>query len=529
MITTLSEEELEFMECFYDPIALSECLFGDVDNLGMFYPERTSHVRLGQISLLSFEYLLDDKNPKLTEKENFKLREGAGSTHVFGGRKFGKSLYVLIIDLMVSMVLLDGESAGFTSLDAIHIRGVLDVIVRALENHKFYQLLEPKITRSPTYNVFLNNGYHLISVNMNLHSNQPGNAFFQKHFRRLYIEEGSFESEVVFNKRQDSISEDGCVIRNSGMTNFTKYSPAGKVFYDISEKPKVINLPQYINPKWGKKEKIKMMKKYGGESSLGYRIFVKGEVVEEGVSALDMERVRENYSDEKKLKRIEINKDNINNLKNILFLDRPKNSEMLFVDADIGETAPTEIIIISKVNEKYRYLYNITAYNLTDKEQVELFSYIISQTKADVVGLDTTDGLGRAIFRALKPMFPEIAFCWCSFNEKIAVDFERNDNNKILFKNGQLAYKEEYVSEWSFMRLRELFYKEVMMIPVDFKLDEQLNSIIAIQGATRITYPCVASEDHLYAAFLVFAISQWYIEFNLIKPKNRKTFCKRGI
>jgi len=529
MITILSEEELEFMECFYDPLCLSECLFGDVDNLGMFYSEKQSHIRLGQITLLSFEYLVDDENPRHTDKENFKLREASGSVYVFGGRKFGKSLFVEIIDILISMVLLDGENAGFTSLDAIHIRGILDVIVRALENHKFYEMLEPKITRSPNYNIFLNNGYHLVSVNMNLHSNQPGNAFFQKHFRRLYIEEASFESEIVYNKRQDSVSEDGCVMRVAGMTNFTKYSPAGKVYYDLTEKPKVINLPQYVNPKWGEKEKIKMIKKHAGENSIGYRVFVKGEVVEEGVSALDMERVRENYVQDKKLKHCEINKTNIENLKNILFLDRPKNSEMIFVAADIGETAPTEVIILSKVNDKYRYLHNITAYNLTDKDQVNLFSYIIKQLRADVIGLDTTDGLGRAIFRGLEPLHPGVAFCWCSFNEKIPVDFERNDSEKIIFKNGQLAYKEEYVSEWSFMRLRELLYNELMMLPIDFKLDEQLNSVIAIQGSNRVTYPCVANEDHLYSAFLVFAICQWYIEFNLIKPKNRKTFCKKGI
>lgn len=529
MLSILTEEELEFMESFYDPICLAECLFGNFDNLGTFFPDKRSHIRLAQLSFLSYEYLIDDNNPDYTEKENFKLREKAGTLYVFGGRKFGKTLFVETIDILISMLLCDGENAGFTSLDAIHIRGILDLIVRALESHAFYQrVMSPKITRSPNYSIFLNNGYHLVSVNMNLHSRNPGDAFFQKHFKRLYIEEASFESDVVFNKRQDSVSEDGCIIRSAGMSNFTKFSPAGRVFFDASEKPRVINLPQYVNPKWSEKEKKSALKKYSGENSLGYRIYVKGEVVEEGISALDMERVKLNYDEDKKIKHYEVNKKNLNNIKNILFVERPRNAERLYLCADIGETAPSEIIILSEVNKKFRYLYNITLYNLTDKEQEIVFSYLITLLKADIIALDTTEGLGRALFRSLELKHNDKIFIWVGFNEKIAVEFERNDSGKIIFKNGEMSFKFEYVVEWAFLRLREMLYNESISIPLDFKLDTQLNSVIAIHGTNRITYPCVAEEDHLYAAFLVFSIAQWNIEFNLVRTKNAKRFSKSG-
>ena len=33
LIERLTEEEISFMECFYNPVSLSECLFSDFDNL----------------------------------------------------------------------------------------------------------------------------------------------------------------------------------------------------------------------------------------------------------------------------------------------------------------------------------------------------------------------------------------------------------------------------------------------------------------------------------------------------------------
>jgi len=57
------------------------------------FNEDFGHVRLGQLPLLSYEYLVDE-NPELDDKENFKLREGAGNVTCLGGRLFGKTMIV---------------------------------------------------------------------------------------------------------------------------------------------------------------------------------------------------------------------------------------------------------------------------------------------------------------------------------------------------------------------------------------------------------------------------------------------------
>jgi hypothetical protein len=497
MIEKLTESELEFMEGLYNPVCFIESLFSDLDtpnNLPIF-EEEFSHVRLGQLALLSYEYLIAE-DPRLSKKENFIQRKHAGEVFCFGGRKYGKSLFVEILDLLMAMVLNNGEDCGFCSYDAIHIRGILEKIIQVLENHPFFIIFEAKVNRSPSFRMYLKNGFACESVNMNLAGENPGGQFYQKHFTRLYIEEASFETETVYEKRLDSISENGCIFRIAGMTAFTKYSPPGRIYYDLNNKPWLVNFPQYVNPKWGAVEKQKAVKDHGGEDTISYRVFVKGEVVEEGISAIDMDRVRRNYNDKKHIKHFEINKDNYFNFEFILIVEKPSNAEYTFISSDIGENV-TEIIIHFKVNDIYKYAYNITLYNLTDKEQFRIFRFLGEKLQANFIALDTTEGMARAIYRSLEEIFPKENLVWCSFNEKIKVDFEKDDFGNILFKDGQPVNKEEYVDTWSIKRLRDLLYEEGKVeIPLDYKLDHQLNSVIATQSGARTLYSCITSEDH---------------------------------
>jgi len=528
LISKLTDEELDFIETFYDALAMSEIVFSDFDNLTAMVEEEFAHIRLGQLPLVSQEMLLDE-NPEISAKANFHLKKGCGDIYCLGGRLFGKTLFVEKVDMLIHMLTAGSERVGFSSYDALHIRGVIEDMLQALEHHPLFRLYQPQVTRSPNYRISLRTGYLCDSVNMNLTGKKPGAQFFQKHFTRLYIEEASFETEAIYRQRRDSVSEDGCVYRIAGMTNFTKYSPCGKNFYDYSKKTQVLNLPQYVNPKWDEKGNKQAVKDFGGKQSVGYRIFIKGEVVEEGVSVYDMERVRQCYNEKRHTKVSEISKKDYPNFKSFVVVERPANAELCYICADIGESAPSEIAVIFVIKGKYRYVYNITLYGLTDKEQFQVFKWLTEQLQANFVALDTTDGTGRAIFRSLEEVFPRENLIWVSFNEKLPVDFEKNEQGNIIHKKGKPVYKEEYVSEWSINNLKTLLYDKRIELPIDHKLDMQLNSIVALHSGTRVTYECMAQENHLFQAFQVFSIAQWLCEFLLLKPAANKNFCKTGV
>jgi len=160
---------------------------------------------------------------------------------------------------------------------------------------------------------------------------------------------------------------------------------------------------------------------------------------------------------------------------------------------------------------------------------LKIFKYLIERIKANFIALDTTEGTGRAIFRGLAEFIPKEHLCWVSFNEKIPVDFERDEHNNIVYKDGKPIYKEEYISEWSIKRLQFLLYEGRIESPIDYELDTQLNSVVSMQSGNRTLYDCISEENHLLQSFQVFAISQWNNEFIIVKPITVKQFAKRGI
>jgi len=520
----ITQEELEFMENWHHPVCMAECLFSNFDNLTEFAEEVFGVLRLYQFPMLSYESIIDEKVAGLNEKQQFNLRKNVGDTVNFGARKYGKTLCTEKLDVPLSMLHDDGFPCGFASTDSIHLRGVLDFLKAGIDFHPILKCWKQRpIRTSPNYKIEAKNGWILEGVNMNLQSKNPGHQFFQKHVKKLWIEEASFEPEKVYEKRKDAVSELGAVIRLSGMTNFTKHMPAGKAFYDPDNKLKKINLPQYVNPFWDEKEERDRLKEYGGRDTLAYRIFVEGEVVEEGVSEFDMERVQDCYLDKKEIKAIEVNKDSFRYFRSLIVLERPKNAERIFVCADIGESAGTEIIILSEVGEIYNYLYNITLYNLIHDEQLKVLKYIIEQIQANVIGLDCGDAMGRTLADDCETLYSKDNVVRYAGAIKIDVDFEKDATGKVVFKDGKPVYRQEFMSEWSVRRLQALLYHTRVRIPFDYKFDRQINSVISKISGTRKVYMCLCEADHMFDAWRIFSISQWLKkDFNQTKPVKKQ-------
>lgn len=519
----ITSEELEFMESWSNPICLAESLFSNFDNFTEFREDKLGEIRLYQYPMLSFESVIDENMEDLNEKQRFQLRKNVGDIYNFGARKYGKTLCTEKIDVPLSMLNDDGFSCGFSSMDSIHLRGVLDFIKSGIEFHPILNMwLRKPIRTTPNYKIEAKNGWLLEGVNMNLGSKDPGHQFFQKHFKKLWIEEASFETEKVYEKRTEALSEVGAILRLSGMTNFTRHMPAGKTFYEPDNKNFVINLPQYVNPFWDAEEKRKRIIKYGGEDTLGYKIFVEGEVVEAGVSEFDMDRIRSSYLEKKEIKRFEINKEDYNRFSRMIVVEKPKNADRIFLCADIGESAGTEIIVIAEVGNKYNYLYNITLYNLIHDEQLEVFKYLIEQLSANVVAVDCGDALGRTLADDFEKLYSKDNVVRYAGATKIDVDFEKDERGKVIIRNGKPVYRQEFMSEWSVVRLKSILYEGRVRLPLDYKFDRQINSVVSKLSGTRRVYLCLSESDHMFDAWRVFSIAQWLKkDFNQTKPMRK--------
>jgi hypothetical protein len=378
--------------------------------------------------------------------------------------------------------------------------------------------------RSPAFKLNFKDGILLESVNMNIASKNPGGQFFGKHVDRHGMEESSYLTKEVSHKMLMAQAESGCINRFSGMTTFTKTSPIGEIFFDLENKKKIINLPSYINPTWNDKKEADAIKEFGGKDSPGYQVQIDGKVIEGAESVFDIQRIRQTYIMDKKglgidIKAFEINKDSFFRYKEIVIVEKPINAESLGIYADIGEGgAPSEYIIISQTNKIYKYIYRITTFQLSPEEEKEFIRYLIGILQPNIIGLDNTSGVGKALVSDLRKDYPDNIIP-VSFNENIDIEYEKDKNNQyVKGKDGSYIFKQANVVDWSIQCLKDIFYSKKIQMYEDIKFDTQINNVIVgktKQGKVLYGYK---TANHLFQAFQVFSICHWLTEFKDIKP-----------
>ena len=500
---TINQQQLDMVEVLYHPRGFAETMFSVGDNLTLFDPDKFLEIRMAQIPLLGFDHLID-YDSKLNEKQNFARRERAGNIAVFGGRNWGKTFIVEQLDFNQYAVCTENENAGFSSFDYGHLSGVLDKMHLVWMKHPIISSFCERAIRGD-YQFSTKFGITIEGINMKVSAGaSAGDGFFQKHLKRLWVEEASMESDIVYDKRADSKHEIGIIERLAGMTNFVRNSPAGTVFYEPKEAYRVVNLPQFCNPNYDERQDQERIKKWGGKEASGYKIFVKGEVCEDGENVFDMKDVRglcyphtsKGELDEKRtIKHIEITKKKFIKFKNYLSLIRPTNADTLYVAADIGQKGGiTEIILIAGTKEKFKYLYNITLINLTKPQQYDIFKHIVQTVNVDYLALDSTGGTGEAIYSDMQvdKVFKNVKLIWVAFNSNVPIGIDLDDNGNPIRKGGKIQEKMVNSVTQSVTRLCHLFYNALIFLPYDSRLDEQLDKVVSLvsKATHKVLYKC---------------------------------------
>jgi hypothetical protein len=525
MLQHISEEDLIFFETISHPKACAEILFGDFDNLGSFSETEFGEIRKYQVPFLSFDTMYyQDK--RLSSKENFNIKKGLAESFALGGRLTGKSLIHLILDVLISIFLGTFKWGTVSSSDLNHVRGVMNKILIALKIHPIFKQLKPQITKSPSYNIYTENGCLLESVNNNLSGKNPGGNWYGKHCDKNWEEESSFLTDAVTNKKKMAEAEIGCIYRLSGMTTFSKMSPMGRLFYDIKNKKKIVNMPSYVNPTYTEQRDNDAIQEFGGKQSHGYQVQIMGKVVENCDTVYDIEEIRKTYKYDKKdnpilIKNFEITKDNFGKYKDRIIIEKPEGVEQAAIALDKGEgAAPTEIIIIFNLGKKFRYEYNITLYKLKPDEDEEIINYIINLVKPTLIGIDSTSD--KTLLCSLSKLYGENVI-GVNFNENIEVGYKKNGDKIEHDDNGKPIMLKEDMVHFSIQCLKDIFYKGKIECLTDYKLDQQFDGVISsTTNKGKVIYG-YKTENHLHQAFQVFAIANWLTEKKQLKPTgNRK-------
>lgn len=511
MIEKITEEELEFCETWFTD-GLIEGLFSNFDNLGMF-KEELGEIRLYQKFMAPTEYSIDwdatAKHNDLKEDEIFEMRQRVGNTYSLGARRYGKSVF-LRIAVTISALLDDAWQTCLFSIDEKRIMGILDYAKKAFTFHPIVKLWNVKGKDKPHIKYSSQeNAWELLGVNLNLKGKSPGENFYQIHAKRMFGEEVSFETEEVYEARREAVSELGSIHYFAGMTNMVKHSPAGRLF--DREKENIINYPQFVNPYWNETQKKQRLEECGGESSLTYKVFVKGEIIEDGTSALNMALIREKCYQKNTIKSFEISRDDSNHFKDYIVVERPKNADCIMIAGDVADASTTEIGIFGEFGEEYKYLYRITLQGFNLDKHYEVFKFLIFQLGSEIVGIDCGDALGRSLCDKLENIILPKNIIRYAGNEKLDVGIEKDEKGNIKYEKGLPVYRREAMAEWSVEHLKKLLYSGKIQIPYDYKLDNQFSYVIRSAGKSRTSiYSCVSSlGDHAFDMFKVFSIMQF--------------------
>lgn len=509
----LSKKDFNRIKMLFNPKAFSEIMFPNLENLSeMGKKSKFSTVRTYQLHYLSYEYMIANQKGKSIQELHEK-KVGSGKSYAIGGRLSGKSAYGIKVDILQSLSVNRNQKSILASYDDKHVDKITKDVFNALDNHPFLRHLNCKvITAKGDRSVTNQLGNTMRTINENILGKQPGHAWFGDHVHKIWYDEFSMTNEEASNIRLMCKSERGePIYRIASMTNFNTHSPAGEIFFNKNLAPWIVNYPAYANPTWTAQSEENAVKRFGSHESVGYRVNIDGEVLQNSETAFAIDKVRENYDRTRQIKSFIVNKKNFSRFRQNIVITRPEGIERVEIGGDIGENLnPSEWIIVFKNNDNYNYVYNITTLELTADQEIELVEFLINKLSAEVVAWDATEYKGKHIFEKLSEKYEKERLFPVYFNEKMKLCYEKDVNGNIMRdEKGQMKVIEEFVSVYSVARLKEIFYNKKITMPVDEKFDLQINNFVSCVTGLRETFDTADGQDHLIAAFRAWAVGDF--------------------
>lgn len=549
MYEKLSEKEIEFCETFCHPVALLENIFPVNINAPSQWNVESETIRLRpyQFAMIAYDsmYAYDDLK---SERDNLRLRKGAGDLYNISARNIGKTFLGLVGDSLLSIIYYPGVESCIASFDEKHLKEISEKIANMVEQHKFFEMFhitkgnKKTVGRQP-HRIHTDHGHLQIGVNEQVYGKNPGVDFHGKHYQRFEYDEASYMSEAGTDKRIDSGSSLGYIERLFGIPDIRVGAPLGDILRDPKYKPWICRLPQYVREDWDEVQKEKMAEKYGGESSMGYKLNVIGDLVEGAEGKYDMDRIKKNcYNYDRRIKFFEVPKelceglDEIENLaeKQIEFNKRIElkviltklPSKKIIVASDIGTTgSPSEVIIIFQdASGRWKYEYQISLFQMTVKEQALFFNWLYKIFEGCFIALDCSNADGRAIRDELIVDFkiPQENLSDFRMQKSIEVDFLKDAKGKIIRgKNSKPLMKEENTKEFALQCLTNILYNGNVEIPHDEKFLREFAGFYEKNTGNRLSWGSTTTE-HLHDSFLLFALCVWENEFKSLHNKIKK-------
>jgi hypothetical protein len=248
----LTNEEIEFCEAWYDPICMIESLIPENIKAPHVWSEPDCSLiklRPYQFSMVDYSYMYANDD-KLSSKENFRNKRGAGYLLNVAARNLGKSLFALI-DAFLTLLHGEGDESCLASFDFAHLKKIATPVSVLANHHPIFDLYRRKGKECVRFigggmEIDTTLGHTMYGRNENINSPDPGTAFHSLHVKKNIYDEVSYMTEEGRKKMVDAMSSEGCIERLAGIPDIRLGSPIGKMLRDESKRNWICNMPQYV-------------------------------------------------------------------------------------------------------------------------------------------------------------------------------------------------------------------------------------------------------------------------------------------
>lgn len=417
-----------------------------------------------------------------------------GDTLLKAGRGTGKSFAVLEPELVQFAITHPGEESMLTTLRKIHIVDRMERVIEMLMTPVLRKYVKA-VKRYPQYLVELHHGHKLYGISV---GDDPEAKMTQgKHVGFLAGEEFHQYPNRAWIKLQGAKHAQGCRVALFGVPDGrleTPYRLADTKYRAFEGRRFWIS--RHMDPHFNQRTKTELIDVHGGETTDLYLQEVHAKWGSPVWSAWSMDMLyrcmlRQELPTVVRLDYRQYREQELQPPDAVLDIPAlPFHADDVVIAADIGYTQPTEAGVFWRQRRGEAYsawvlhcrleLVNRFEHNV----QAEILWALAKHVRANTIGIDCTEGEGRAIAVEVNELAHQEITTRITFTEMIAVEEEMPD--------GRIERHEEYAKSLATRLLRTMFANQAFDMARDEQIvaefDQERESKTA-QGARSIKTP----------------------------------------
>lgn len=336
------------------------------------------------------------------------MMAAAGDTLLAAGRGSGKSYCFLEPELVRKALARPGEETLVTSLRRIHIVDRLERVIDYFEHIPLFHLFLQRVVRAPAYVVYLKNGHliHGISVGDDIEARMAQG----KHASTLIVEESQQFPLRAWLKIQGAKDPRGCTTTMVGVPDGRLDTPFRKADTDYAAfEGRRIHASRRHDPYFDQKTKHELEDVLGGEDQDLYKQEVDAEWGHPVWSAWDIDAIYRCMEPEMPRVVVEISGKQYRQhglTPQVACADLPGPDRIGLptrIAMDVGYSQPSEIGVWTLWHDRWRLVARVRLVNrMEHDDQAKIVAEIARRYEAEQIGIDTTEGEGRAIATELE-------------------------------------------------------------------------------------------------------------------------------